>query len=105
MSTFFDSYEFHRNGVGGEPFYVVEFHHLDAGVGFKQSCLTAIVPVSTVEKFEAKKSGWWERVFVIERTNGTTKWRGDNLGEELVPYLAKRLRDELRTEAETNARD
>lgn len=65
----------HRNGVGGDPFYVITFQHDDS-----VNPLTAIVPTAV----EEKPDNGWAHTYVIDPTDPTRKWRGDAIYHDLV---------------------
>jgi hypothetical protein len=87
-----ESRDRHRNGISGEPFYVLELAWAEIG----QPGVTrgrAIVGGDSVQQFrDDRASGWAEHTFVLGNDSGQ-HFRGDRFGEMLVPYLAK-LEDE-----------
>lgn len=66
--------EYHRNGITGQPFNVVEFTLYDEDVDTVD--LIAIIP-----------DGEHEEVFVINADDIGDKYRGDVIGERLLELL------------------
>ena len=69
--------EYHRNGVTGQPFNVVEFTLYDEDV--ETVDLIAIIP--------EVEDGDDEEVFVINADDIGDKYRGDVIGERLLELL------------------
>ena len=75
MATIYDGQvQYHRNGVGGDSFYVVKFHDDDAARD-----LIAVVPSSMRENDRDYEC------YVIDPSDPVhSKWRGDVLYRDLV---------------------
>jgi hypothetical protein len=93
-----ESRDFHRNGIGGEPFYVlaIRWHSKEEA----EVSGRAIVTSDSVQAFMEKPSEWGysSQTFVLAN-DSDAHYRGDNFGELLVPYLAMLERiDEARSQ-------
>lgn len=78
MITFIDS-NTHRNGVGGEPFVVVTFTH-----DSHDRPLIAVIPSKYNPREGLDFDNGWSETYVIDPTDLSRKWRGDQLYRELV---------------------
>lgn len=67
--------DYQRNGVGGEPFYVVRFHDDDTPL-----LLIAVIP----EPVANDKEHGWQRCYVVSPDAPGEHWRGDVLYSRLA---------------------
>lgn len=74
------NYASHRNGVGGDFFECVWFTLTEDG---QSTDLIAVI--SADERERATRDEWEQwRCYVIDPTDPENKWRGDNIGADLV---------------------
>ena len=74
------STEYHRNGIGGAPFYCVRF------VDHEGNNLLGIVPEQALNNLNSPEG---YTVYVVDPANFDAKFRGDNFAAELIA-IAKR---------------
>jgi hypothetical protein len=73
MSTI-KNIEFHRNGVGGDSFYVVEFNESDTGRDL-------VAVIASEMRYDDSEY----RCYVIDPSDPVnSKWRGDTIYRDLV---------------------
>ena len=98
MSAVVEKLSYHRNGIGGEPFYVAIFVDEEACPSKK---MLAVIFDSTIRKMRVINHSWFNptcAVFCIEElaagniefAHGNS-WRGDYYFEEIWPQIKDKI--------------
>lgn len=86
MNLTINDHEWHRNGVGGAPFFTVAFTLIEDGKPMDLIAITRAIDDYTTDVV----SEW----MVIDPTDMHSNWRGDRIGHHLKPLFEKLLHDE-----------
>lgn len=86
MKLTINDHEWHRNGVGGAPFYSIAFTLTEDG---RDNELVAIT--RAIGDYETDVISEW---MVIDPDELHSNWRGDRIAHTLKPMMDARLQDE-----------
>ena len=90
-----DKIDYHRNGVGGEGFYVVKFHDRSDSETDDKVCRRDLIAVVFVQRdadgyTDAEATIQTCRIAVLEPANVGARWRGDVFAPDIVKAIMRR---------------